>query len=176
MKQLLCIMLTFLLIAAAQIGFAQEELTGLTAREIVAQMGLGWNLGNTFDATGGSKSNVYSQETSWGNPKVNEATIQRLKEAGLQMEIVVDESIERTDKLAGKSIVISGVFAQHSRNEYKAMIEQHGGTNVSSISSKPSFILAGRDMGPAKLEKAQKMGVRLVPEEEFLQMLETAKS
>ena len=97
--------------------------------------------------------------------------IARLKEAGLQMEIVVDESIERTDKLAGKSIVISGVFAQHSRNEYKAMIEQHGGTNVSSISSKTSFILAGRDMGPAKLEKAQKLGVPIVSEEEFLEML-----
>ena len=98
--------------------------------------------------------------------------VARLKEAGLQMEVVVDESIERTDKLAGKSIVISGVFAQHSRGEYKAMIEQHGGTNVSSISSKTSFILAGRDMGPAKLEKAQKLGVPIVSEEEFLTMIE----
>ena len=96
----------------------------------------------------------------------------RLKEAGLQMEIVVDESIERTDKLAGKSIVISGVFAQHSRGEYKSMIEQHGGTNVSCISGKTSFILAGRDMGPAKLEKAQKLGVPLVDEETFLKMIE----
>ena len=99
------------------------------------------------------------------------ALVARLKNAGLQMEIVVDENIERTDKLAGKSIVISGVFAQHSRNEYKAMIEQHGGTNVSSISSKTSFILAGRDMGPAKLEKAQKLGVPIVSEEEFLAMI-----
>ena len=98
--------------------------------------------------------------------------VERLSEAGLQMEIVVDESIEHTDKLAGKSIVISGVFAQHSRAEYKAMIEQHGGTNVSSISSKTSFILAGRDMGPAKLEKAQKLGVPIVDEETFLGMLE----
>lgn len=98
--------------------------------------------------------------------------VARLKEAGLQMEVVVDESIERTDKLAGKSIVISGVFALHSRGEYKAMIEQHGGTNVSSISSKTSFILAGRDMGPAKLEKAQKLGVPIVSEEEFLTMIE----
>jgi DNA ligase (NAD+) len=98
--------------------------------------------------------------------------VTRLTEAGLQMQLVVDESIERTDKLAGKSIVISGVFALHSRNEYKAMIEQHGGTNVSSISSKTSFILAGRDMGPAKLEKAQKLGVAIVSEEEFLTMIE----
>lgn len=98
--------------------------------------------------------------------------VARLKEVGLQMEIVEDESIERTDKLAGKSIVISGVFAQHSRSEYKAMIEQHGGTNVSSISSKTSFILAGRDMGPAKLDKAQKLGVPIVDEGTFLGMLE----
>lgn len=98
--------------------------------------------------------------------------VARLKEAGLQMEVVEDESIERTNKLAGKSIVISGVFAQHSRGEYKAMIEQHGGTNVSSISSKTSFVLAGRDMGPAKLEKAQKLGVPIVDEGTFLGMLE----
>ena len=98
--------------------------------------------------------------------------VARLKEAGLQMEVVVDETIERTDRLAGKSIVISGVFAQHSRNEYKAMIEQHGGINVSSISSKTSFILAGRDMGPAKLEKAQKLGVEIIDEESFLKMIE----
>ena len=98
--------------------------------------------------------------------------VARLKEAGLQMEVVEDESIERTNKLAGKSIVISGVFAQHSRGEYKAMIEQHGGTNVSSISSKTNFVLAGRDMGPAKLEKAQKLGVPIVDEDTFLGMLE----
>lgn len=98
--------------------------------------------------------------------------VERLRKAGLQMEIVVDESVVHTDKFAGKSIVISGVFALHSRNEYKAMIEQHGGTNVSSISSKTSFVLAGRDMGPAKLEKAQKLGVAIVSEEEFLAMIE----
>ena len=98
--------------------------------------------------------------------------VARLEEAGLQMEIVVDETIEHTDRLAGKSIVISGVFVQHSRNEYKAMIEQHGGVNVSSISSKTSFILAGRDMGPAKLEKAQKLGVEIIDEETFLKMIE----
>lgn len=99
--------------------------------------------------------------------------VTRLKEAGLQMEVVVDESIVHTDKLAGKSIVISGVFAQHSRNEYKAMIEQHGGTNVSSISNRTSFILAGRDMGPAKLEKAKKLGVPIVDEDTFLEMIES---
>jgi DNA ligase (NAD+) len=100
------------------------------------------------------------------------AFVGHLRESGVQMEIVVDESIKRTDKLAGKNIVISGVFVQHSRNEYKAMIEQHGGINVSSISSKTSFILAGRDMGPAKLEKAQKLGIAIMGEEEFLAMVE----
>ena len=77
-----------------------------------------------------------------------------------------------TDKLMGKSIVISGVFAYHSRDEYKAIIEKNGGKNVGSISSKTSFILAGRDMGPAKLEKAQKLGVPIISEEEFLAMIE----
>jgi DNA ligase (NAD+) len=77
-----------------------------------------------------------------------------------------------TDKLAGQSIVISGVFAKHSRDEYKALIEQHGGKNVGSISKNTTFVLAGENMGPAKLEKAQKLGVRIVNEEEFLEMIE----
>ena len=76
-----------------------------------------------------------------------------------------------SDKLAGKSIVISGVFAQHSRDEYKAIIEQNGGKNVGSISGKTSFILAGENMGPSKLQKAEKLGVPIISEEEFLQML-----
>ena len=79
---------------------------------------------------------------------------------------------ERTDRLAGKSIVISGVFTHHSRDEYKALIEKHGGKNVGSISSKTSFILAGENMGPSKLEKATKLGVAIVNEEEFLEMIE----
>ena len=77
----------------------------------------------------------------------------------------------QTDILSGQSIVISGVFAQHSRDEYKAIIEQNGGKNVGSISKNTSFILAGENMGPAKLEKAQKLGVRIVNEEEFLKMI-----
>ena len=77
-----------------------------------------------------------------------------------------------SDKLAGKSIVISGVFAHHSRDEYKELIEKHGGKNVGSISSKTSFVLAGDNMGPSKLEQAQKLGVTIVSEEEFLQMIE----
>ncbi|KAA6309066.1 hypothetical protein EZS27_039374, partial [termite gut metagenome] len=76
-----------------------------------------------------------------------------------------------TDKLAGKSIVISGVFAHHSRDEYKEIIEKNGGKNSGSISTKTSFILAGDNMGPAKLEKAQKLKIKIMDEEEFLELL-----
>lgn len=101
----------------------------------------------------------------------NRELISRLKEAGLQMERQEDEEGEQSDKLAGLSIVISGVFSHHSRGEYKDMIEKHGGKNVGSISSKTSFILAGENMGPAKLEKAQKLGIKIINEDDFLQML-----
>ena len=101
----------------------------------------------------------------------NRDLISRLKEAGLQMERQEDEEGEQSDKLAGLSIVISGVFSHHSREEYKDMIEKHGGKNVGSISSKTSFILAGENMGPAKLEKAQKLGIKIINEDDFLQML-----
>ena len=101
----------------------------------------------------------------------NRELISRLKEAGLQMERQEDEEGEQSDKLAGLSIVISGVFSHHSREEYKDMIEKHGGKNVGSISSKTSFILAGENMGPAKLEKAQKLGIMIINEDDFLQML-----
>ena len=73
--------------------------------------------------------------------------------------------------LEGKSIVISGVFAHHSRDEYKLLIEQHGGKNVGSISGKTSFILAGDNMGPSKLQKAEKLGIPIVNEDEFLNMI-----
>ncbi len=98
--------------------------------------------------------------------------LQRLRDAGLQMSLSEESLAGHTDKLAGQSIVISGVFAKHSRDEYKALIEQHGGKNVGSISKNTSFVLAGENMGPAKLEKAQKLGVRIVNEEEFLEMIE----
>ena len=88
------------------------------------------------------------------------------------MELSESELAEHTDKLQSKSIVISGVFAHHSRDEYKALIEKHGGKNVGSISAKTSFILAGENMGPAKLEKAQKLGIPIVGEDDFLKMIE----
>ena len=107
--------------------------------------------------------------TYFANPQ-NNALVERLEEAGLQFHRTEEELAGHTDRLAGQSIVISGVFARHSRDEYKALIEKHGGKNVGSISSKTSFILAGENMGPAKLEKARKLGVRIVNEDEFLSM------
>ena len=101
----------------------------------------------------------------------NRQLVERLKSIGLQFARQAKEEIEGSDKLKGLSIVISGVFAAHSRDEYKALIEQHGGKNVGSISGKTSFILAGENMGPSKLEKAQKLGIRIVSEKEFLEML-----
>lgn len=97
--------------------------------------------------------------------------VERLRNSGLQMQLSESQLSAQTDELKGQSIVISGVFQHHSRDEYKLMIEQHGGKNVGSISSKTSFILAGDNMGPSKLEKAAKLGVRIVSEDEFLAML-----
>ena len=104
------------------------------------------------------------------NP-VNRHLIERLKAAGLQFSRSEEDLSRYTDKLAGQSIVISGVFSHHSRDEYKAMIERNGGKHSGSISGKTSFILAGENMGPSKLEKAQKLGIRIVDEDEFLAML-----
>lgn len=97
--------------------------------------------------------------------------LRRLEEAGLQFSLSEEDLAGHTDKLAGMSIVISGVFAKHSRDEYKAIIEKNGGKNVGSISKKTTFILAGENMGPAKLEKAEKLGVKIIGEEEFLEMI-----
>ncbi len=96
--------------------------------------------------------------------------VARLREYGLQMEMA-ESAAPVSDTLQGLSIVISGVFKHHSRDEYKAIIEQHGGKNVGSVSGATSFILAGDNMGPAKLEKAEKLGVKIVSEEEFLKKL-----
>ncbi|MDO4186505.1 MAG: NAD-dependent DNA ligase LigA [Bacteroidales bacterium] len=106
----------------------------------------------------------------FGN-EANRQLIERLKTIGLQLSQSEDSLEVRSDKLEGMSIVISGVFQKHSRDEYKMMIEQHGGKNVGSISSKTSFILAGENMGPSKLEKAQKLGIKIMNEEEFLSLI-----
>ena len=102
----------------------------------------------------------------------NVEIIERLKEYGVQMSLSEEALSNQSTKLEGKSIVISGVFSKHSRDEYKALIEQHGGKNVGSISAKTSFILAGENMGPAKLEKASKLGVQILSEDDFLAMIE----
>ena len=108
--------------------------------------------------------------TYFANP-LNHELIERLKSTGLQLYRREEDLSGYTDKLAGQSIVISGVFTHHSRDEYKELIEKNGGKNVGSISAKTSFILAGENMGPAKLEKAHKLGIKLMSEDEFLTLI-----
>lgn len=108
---------------------------------------------------------------SYFHNEEDRSIVERLRNYGLQMCLSAQQQSATTDTLKGKSIVISGVFTHHSRDEYKLMIEQHGGKNVGSISSKTSFILAGDNMGPSKLQKAEKLGVAIVSEDEFLQMI-----
>ena len=101
----------------------------------------------------------------------NRQLVARLQAEGLQMAVAEEKLANRSEKLSGLSIVISGTFAHHSRDEYKALIEQHGGKNSGSVSGKTDYILAGENMGPAKLEKANKLGVKIIHEEEFLKMI-----
>ena len=109
---------------------------------------------------------------SYFHNEQNRQIVERLRGYGLQFALSTDQTAAQSDKLAGQSIVISGVFQHHSRDEYKLLIEQNGGKNVGSISGKTSFILAGDNMGPSKLQKAEKLGIRIVNEDEFLQMIE----
>lgn len=111
--------------------------------------------------------NVVAYFQDEGNLK----TLMRLRQAGVQMASTEAEPEALSDKLKGKSIVISGVFRQHSRDEYKAMIEAHGGKNSSSISRKTAFVLAGENMGPEKRKKAEELGIELIDEQRFLEML-----
>ena len=87
------------------------------------------------------------------------------------MQSIEEEQTPQSDILQGKSIVVSGVFSHHSRDEYKAMIEAHGGKNVGSVSKKTSFILAGENMGPEKRKKAENLGVDILTEEQFLELI-----
>lgn len=111
----------------------------------------------------------------FGNP-INRSIVERLRAAGLQMRQSEDANEGRTDLLQGKSFVISGVFALHSRDEYKAMIELNGGKNVGSISKKTDYVLAGENMGPAKREKAASLGIPIIDEQQFLAMLQPSDS
>lgn len=101
----------------------------------------------------------------------NRTLVERLRQAGLKLEADEEDFSGHSDKLKGMSIVISGVFTRHSRDEYKALIEKHGGKNVGSISKKTSFILAGDNMGPSKLEKAKQLNIPIKDENEFLAMI-----
>ncbi len=101
----------------------------------------------------------------------NRTLVERLRAAGLQMSVATEPGTERSNRLAGKTFVISGTFSLHSRDEYKQMIESNGGKNTGSISKKTDFVLAGENMGPAKLEKARKLGIKIIDENAFLEMI-----
>jgi len=108
----------------------------------------------------------------WFSKEDHIQLFQILKENGLQFQISEDKLTGRTEKLIGLSIIISGTFEKYSRDELKQMIEQNGGKNVGSISKKTNYLLAGDNMGPSKLEKANQLGVPIISEDEFLKMLE----
>lgn len=108
--------------------------------------------------------------TDYFSHESNRRLIERLREAGVRLS-AEETSENRSDILAGKTIVISGTFALHSRDQYKEMIEANGGKNAGSISKKTDYVLAGENMGPAKLEKAQKLGVEIIDENRFLEMI-----
>ena len=115
--------------------------------------------------------NIIAYFNDLGNLEI----INRLREAGVQMQSIEEEQKPQSDILQGKSIVVSGVFSLHSRDEYKAMIEANGGKNVGSVSKKTSFILAGDNMGPEKRKKAESLGVEIITEEAFLSILKGEK-
>ncbi|MCH5181726.1 MAG: NAD-dependent DNA ligase LigA [Prevotellaceae bacterium] len=135
-----------------------ERLQAATAEELAAVPGVGKVIAQSVTA--------YFADT------INGTLVERLRQAGLQMAVTEAETAPLSSRLAGKTIVISGTFEHHSRDEYKQLIERHGGKNVGSISKKTSFVLAGSDMGPAKREKAAALGVPLVDEDAFLSLLE----
>ena len=120
-------------------------------------------------------SKIAESVVAYFSNQQNRDIVERLRAAGLQMAISAESNESVSDILAGKSIVISGVFAKHTRDEYKKMIEKNGGKNVGSISSKTDFILAGENMGPAKLEKANKLGIPIMNEDDFLKILQATE-
>ena len=105
---------------------------------------------------------------------INRDIVERLRAAGVQMAAEEPAETPGSDLLGGKTFVISGVFAKHSRDQYKEMIEQHGGKNAGSISRKTDYVLAGENMGPAKLQKAQSLGIEIIDEDKFLAMITPA--
>jgi len=132
------------------------------------------SVGQLLEVDGVGESIATSVVEYFHNPK-NVKLLERLAAHGVQMRLNQEQLSQASDRLTGKSIVISGVFTKHSREQYKAMIEQHGGKNVSSISTKTSFVLAGANMGPAKLQKAEKLGVAIIDEDTFLEIIAANK-
>lgn len=157
---------------ALGIRFVGETAAKLLARRFRTMDALaGAQLQQLTDVNGIGEVIAKSVITYFHDP-ANLEIVDRLRACGLQMGVSEADDAGTGDALAGQSIVISGVFEHHSRDEYKDMIERNGGKNVGSISSKTSFILAGSNMGPAKLQKAEKLGVRIVGEKEFLKMID----
>jgi DNA ligase (NAD+) len=134
-----------------------KRLSTATLEELTQVNGIG-------DVIAGSIIRYFADER-------NRNFVNQLEKHGLKMKISQEQQEAKSDRLKDMSIVISGVFTHHSRDEYKEFIEKHGGKNVGSISGKTSFILAGDNMGPSKLEKAQKLGVKIMDETEFMRLI-----
>ena len=159
------------MVFALGIRFVGETSAKLLARRFKTMEALEHaTLEELTDVEGIGKVMAESIMRYFADPR-NRELVSRLKDYGLQMTLSEEQLSAQSDRLAGQSIVISGVFQHHSRDEYKALIEQHGGKNVGSISKKTSFILAGDNMGPSKLENAQKLGIPIKSEDDFLQMI-----
>ena len=156
---------------AIGIRFVGETVAKILARAFKSMEALENATMEQLTAVNEIGSKIAQSIVTFFNDDRSRQLVNRLKEFGLQMELAQDEQQGGSELLKDKIIVISGVFNHHSRDEYKALIERHGGKNSGSISAKTSFVLAGDNMGPAKREKAQELGVRLVSENEFLEMI-----
>lgn len=157
---------------ALGIRFVGEQMAKTLARAFKSMDALAAASLDDLLQVGGVGQAIAESVIRWFQDADNVFLLERLRAHGLQFQLSEEALAAQSDRLQGQSIVISGVFARHSRDEYKALIEQHGGKNVGSISKKTSFILAGESMGPAKLEKAQKLGITILSEDQFLEMIQ----
>ncbi|MBQ8937625.1 MAG: NAD-dependent DNA ligase LigA [Bacteroidaceae bacterium] len=157
---------------ALGIRFVGEQMAKTLARAFKSMDALAAASLDDLLQVGGVGQAIAESVIRWFQDADNVFLLERLRAHGLQFQLSEEALAAQSNRLQGQSIVISGVFARHSRDEYKALIEQHGGKNVGSISKKTSFILAGDSMGPAKLEKAQKLGITILSEDQFLEMIQ----
>lgn len=157
---------------ALGIRFVGEQMAKTLARAFKSMDALAAASLDDLLQVGGVGQAIAESVIRWFQDADNIFLLERLRAHGLQFQLSEEALAAQSDRLQGQSIVISGVFAHHSRDEYKALIEQHGGKNVGSISKKTSFILAGDNMGPSKLEKAQKLGITILSEDQFLEMIQ----